>query len=78
MPNLDPLGLLVSEKKIFEYLVLGCHGNQTSAWNHILFGILIGDHARIINMYVKFGENRTSGFRKKLTTNHRQKYVNQF
>ena len=61
MPNLDPLGLLVSEKKIFEDLVLGCHGNQTIPWNHILLATLVGDHARII--YVKFGENLTSGFR---------------
>ena len=36
MPNMDPLGFQVSDKKIFENLMLGCHGNQTISRNHIL------------------------------------------
>ena len=62
MPNMKPLDLLTSEKKIFEDLVLGYHGNQTLAWNYILLATLVGDYARII--YVKFGDNLTSGFRR--------------
>lgn len=36
MPNIHALGFQVSEKNIFKDFELGCHGNQTSKWNHIL------------------------------------------
>ena len=53
MPNFKALGLAVSKKKIFKVFPFGCHGNQSSAWNHILLAILVKGHARIIP--VKFG-----------------------
>ena len=39
----------------FKDFLIGCHGNQSSAWNLIRWAIFIKGHHR--NIPVKFGEN---------------------
>ena len=47
--------------EIFKVFAFGCHGNQSSAWNSILWTIFVKICPR--NIPVKFQVNRTSGFR---------------
>ena len=64
MPNLVPLGLMVSDKKIFKDLKkikFCCHGNQSFLRNQIISRNFKEDHGR--NISVKFHQYPISSFR---------------
>ena len=72
MPNFVALGLMVSDKKIFQdfkKFKFCCHGNQSFRRNQILSRNSEEDYSR--NISVKFHQNPISSFREEEKVNTR-------